>query len=167
MLGLAIAAACSPPPVDVRGDATPQERAAACTPVRAKRILEHGTHIAAPERGTYNSVPPTSGRHYPQTVPAGVYAEPIPDERQVHNLEHGHVLIQHRNLTEAEVALLSQVALEDARMIVVAPYPDMVPKLALTAWGRIQTCDAVNASVVGVVRAFVRAYRDRAPESIP
>ena len=41
----------------------------------------------------YNSLPPTSGPHYPFTAPWGISSEPIPEELQVHNLEHGGVFI--------------------------------------------------------------------------
>lgn len=142
------------------------EAPAACTAVRSPQLLAP-PHIQPPAKGTYNSVPPTSGPHYPAPAPAGVYDEPIANELQVHNLEHGHVMVQHRGLTEEQVAALRRIVESDPRMVVMAPYPDMVPRLALTAWGRIQTCDEVNAEVLAAVRAFIETYRDRAPESIP
>jgi hypothetical protein len=119
------------------------------------------------ERATYNTTPPTSGPHYARPVPVGIYAGPIPNERQVHNLEHGHVLVQYRDLAPEQVAELEAIVRADPLMVLLAPYPDMDPRLALTAWGRIQTCDAWDPGIPALVRAFVRANRDRAPESIP
>ena len=43
----------------------------------------------------YNSIPPTSGTHWAVPAEWGIYDEPVPNERQVHNLEHGGVMIQY------------------------------------------------------------------------
>lgn len=137
-----------------------------CTPARSLPDLG-AQHIRSPAKGRYNSIPPTSGEHYDTPVRLGIYEESIPNEFQVHNLEHGHVLVQYRNLTEDQVNALEGVVSADPRMVILAPYPDMDPVLALTSWGRIQTCDAWAAGILDVVRSFIRANRDRAPESVP
>lgn len=43
----------------------------------------------------YNSNPPTSGDHYNQPADWGIYPEALPDERVVHNLEHGGVWVSY------------------------------------------------------------------------
>ena len=43
--------------------------------------------------GYYNSNPPTSGMHSPNFERCGIFADPLTEEVQVHNLEHGFVLI--------------------------------------------------------------------------
>lgn len=43
----------------------------------------------------YNSNPPTSGSHYEEWTPAGVYDRPISDGHLVHSLEHGYVIISY------------------------------------------------------------------------
>src|SRR5207253_10051135 len=66
-------------------------------PGRAVPILRDIHHIAyvdAPHV-PYDSVPPTSGPHVPFVVAPGPYGSPIPEALQVHDLEHGHVLIQY------------------------------------------------------------------------
>src|SRR5690348_15654523 len=40
---------------------------------------------------SWNSFPPTSGRHYYIPLPFGIYTEVVPEIRLVHNLEHGAV----------------------------------------------------------------------------
>jgi hypothetical protein len=137
-----------------------------CSPVRSPEKLP-GTHIADGKTATYNSTPPSSGEHYARWVTVGVYAAPIPNERQVHNLEHGHVMIQYRDLSADQVAELEAIVKADPKMVLLAPYPSMDPRLALTSWGKIQTCDGWEAGVTQVVRYFIRTNRDNAPESIP
>lgn len=98
---------------------------------------------------------------------AAIYDTPIPNEAQVHNLEHGHIMVQYRDLPADEVAALAAIVTADAQMMVLAPYPSMKPRLALTAWGVHQACDGANAPALAAVRSFTREHRDKAPESIP
>lgn len=139
--------------------------------------IEKGTqHVA------YNTKPATSGPHWiiggEAPVPWGIYKEPIPDEAQVHNLEHGGVMIQY----DCDCPELAQ-RLEDfyssyvpahripmfptSSKLVVAPYKGIEGghRIALTAWGRIDTFDEYDE---GRIVKFVEAYRDNtqvAPEA--
>jgi hypothetical protein len=66
--------------------------------------LEHD-HVAGPV--TYSVLPPVGGPHNPIWMNAGVYTEPIPSERAIHNLEHGAVWITYNpSLSAAAVAQL-------------------------------------------------------------
>ncbi len=42
----------------------------------------------------YNSDPPTSGPHSPTSAACSVYTSDVADPLQVHNLDHGTVIIQ-------------------------------------------------------------------------
>lgn len=137
-----------------------------CTPTRTPAVLA-GTHIPDGRKAEYNTTPPSSGSHYSRPVQAGGYTSPIPNERQVHNLEHGHVMVQYRGLTPAQIDELEEVILKDPQMVLLAPYPDMEPAIAFTAWGKIQTCDAWSDGVPALARYFIARFRDHAPESIP
>jgi hypothetical protein len=118
----------------------------------------HIPYLGAPH-SPYNSLPPTSGPHVPQTVAPGVYREAIPDELQVHALEHGHILIQYAAATPAgEVRLLEAVARRELRDVIVAPYGGLAQGIALTAWGRLEYLDATDPVAID---AFVRAYAGR------
>jgi Protein of unknown function (DUF3105) len=118
----------------------------------------HIPYLGAPHP-PYNSLPPTSGPHVPQTVAPGVYREAIPEELQVHALEHGHILIQYSAATPAgEVRLLEAVARRDLRDVVVAPYGGLATGIALTAWGRLEYLDAVDPPAID---AFIRAFAGR------
>lgn len=116
----------------------------------------------------YNSSPPTSGPHWPVWAEWGVYDEPLPDELQVHNLEHGGVMLQYRCDCPEAIAILERFA-DPATgypvLLIAAPYPAMEPDIALTAWGRIQELTAADVTP-DAVRAFVDAHVDAGPEQI-
>jgi hypothetical protein len=112
--------------------------------------LEH-QHVPGPV--TYSVVPPVGGPHNPVWMNAGVYTEPIPAERAVHNLEHGAVWITYRpDLPASQVAGLTdfvhrQSLLDEdtstgitgqrSRFIDMSPWPgsDLPAPIVLSSWG--------------------------------
>lgn len=137
----------------------------------AQHIQRGESHVA------YSTRPPTSGPHWSiageAPVAWGVYKAPIPDEAQIHNLEHGGIMIQYscRDCPELEAQLedfydrytrANQLPLlPNSTKIVVAPYYDMPSRIALTGWGRIDTFDTYDEQ--RLVR-FVEAWRGKGPE---
>jgi hypothetical protein len=127
------------------------------------------THISeGAEHPPYNSLPPTSGWHYARWAPWGISEAPIPDELQVHNLEHGGVLIQyHPDLSTEEVAQLKEIARNLERRyckILMAPYPKLDKRVALTAWQRLDKFDTVDQARI---EAFAREFVNKGPERVP
>ncbi|MBI4198880.1 MAG: DUF3105 domain-containing protein [Chloroflexi bacterium] len=115
----------------------------------------------------YNSVPPTSGPHWGAPAPWGIAPIPIPNERQVHNLEHGGVLIQYNTQDSALIKQLEDYVKNQRASpcwLLLAPYPTMTHTIALTGWGVMDTMDAYDESRL---QAFADAYRDRGPEKVP
>jgi hypothetical protein len=101
-------------------------------------------------------MPPTSGPHLPYIAPWGVHTKPIPDELQVHNLEDGGVVVQY-NCDCPEVAeKLAEVVRRYDRFVVLAPYPKMKSRIALTAWTRLETLEEFDAERID---RFIKAYR--------
>lgn len=143
--------------------------------------------------GRYNSRPPTSGCHSPSQAAYGIHEEPVPHELQLHNLEHGAVVVQYRtsgalgadeglifDLTD----LVERLRKEDVKYcrLILAPYPygfllpervreraglslDEVAekRIALTAWGRIELLDEFDEERI---RAFIDAHINRGPENV-
>lgn len=104
----------------------------------------------------YNSQPPTSGPHLPYLAPWGVHTRPIPDQLQVHNLEDGGVMVQY-NCTCAElVDKLRDIVSRYDKFVVLAPYPGMKTRIALTAWTRLDRFEEFDEK--RIVR-FIDAYR--------
>ncbi|HKW92040.1 MAG TPA: DUF3105 domain-containing protein [Methylomirabilota bacterium] len=106
----------------------------------------------------YNSDPPTSGAHLPYIAPWGIHNEPIPRELQVHNLEDGGVVIQYNCAGPCSdlVAKLAEITRRYETQVLLAPYPGMRTRIALTAWTRLDAFDAFDEA--RIVR-FIRAYR--------
>lgn len=129
---------------------------------------------------TYNSKPATSGPHWnlanEAPVAWGIYETPIPDEGLIHNLEHGGVGI-HYNCRDCP-DLVAQIQdyykmtadtnklplFPNSTKLVVAPYYEMSTRLALTAWGHIDTFDQWDEARV---TRFVDAFRNKGPEATP
>lgn len=108
------------------------------------------------ESFTYNSDPPTSGPHLPYIAPWGVHTRPLPRELQVHNLEDGGVLVQYSCDCPELVTQLRAIVERHDKFVILAPYPTMKSRIALTAWTRLDAFDQFDEK--RVVR-FIDAYR--------
>jgi len=110
----------------------------------------------------YNSFPPTSGNHYYQPAPWNLYTDPVDQRILVHNLEHGGVVIQYgTKVPEATVKKLAKFYAGDTNAMILAPYPKLGNKIALTAWTHLETC---NRFVPKVFTAFRDKLRYKGPE---
>lgn len=130
------------------------------------------THIPVDsDPGTYNSNPPTSGSHYPETINAGFYDSnnhQYPGGRLVHNLEHGYVIFWYNcaGLSDSGCSeLKSQIeaVLNEVNNVKVIAYPwDSIDvPVVITSWGRLQKMETFNAAQA---RAFYKANLNRSPE---
>lgn len=104
----------------------------------------------------YNSDPPTSGPHLPYIAPWGVHTRQIPRELQVHNLEDGGVVVQYNCECPDLVSKLKTIVERYDRQVILAPYPGMPHKIALTAWTRLDTLDQLDERRI---TRFIEAYR--------
>ena len=105
---------------------------------------------------TYNTDPPTSGPHYPTIVRWGIHERPIDKGFQAHNLEDGGVLVQYNCSDCPElVKKLKNLVRGYPKHVVLAPYPAMKHRIALTAWGKIDTFEAFEEKrITGFIKAF-------------
>jgi Protein of unknown function (DUF3105) len=103
----------------------------------------------------YNSDPPTSGPHLPYIAPWGVHTRPIDRELQVHNLEDGGVVVQYNCECPDVVAKLKAIVQRYDKHVILAPYLGMKPRIALTAWTRIDTMEELDEARV---KRFIDAY---------
>jgi hypothetical protein len=114
-------------------------------------------HVAGPV--TYAVTPPVGGPHNPLWMNAGLYTEPVPPERAVHNLEHGAVWITYRpDLSSDDVATLvelfkKQSMISEAqdggrsnRFVDLSPWSsnDLPAPVVISSWGyqlQVQSAD--------------------------
>jgi Protein of unknown function (DUF3105) len=106
----------------------------------------------------YNSDPPTSGPHLPYLAPWGIHTTPVARELQVHNLEDGGVVIQYHcpNGCPDLVDKLATIVKGYERQVLLAPYPGLKTRIALTAWTRLDAFDDYDEARI---LRFIRAYR--------
>lgn len=123
-------------------------------------------HIAEGTSGSgYNSDPPTSGSHWPAPVKNGIYEDQIPDERTIHNLEHGYVWITYKNeISPEDKRKLEEIVRKDDWKIIISPREKNENSIILVAWGRLLRLDNLDQQKV---EDFIRIYRNRGPERTP
>lgn len=130
-----------------------------------------GQHVPNGQPVTYNSVPPVGGPHWPAPAPWGVSSAPVPDERAVHNLEHGGVVISYNAISEKDLNDLKALPGSYPRdrynevKLLIRPY-EAIPAgtFVLAAWGWKQVFTAYDDAAV---RAFLDAHLNRCCESVP
>ena len=129
-------------------------------------------HVAEGQPISYKNTPPSSGTHYPSTVPWGVYQEEVAEGYWVHNLEHGGVVLLY-NCPDGCPELKQQ--LEETFKtfppgkygqvkLVVTPYSKMEHRIAAVAWEWILELDTFDREQL---LTFYREHVDRGPEDVP
>jgi drug/metabolite transporter (DMT)-like permease len=135
---------------------------ASCEPARREALdPASANHVLAgsTDEPGYRTDPPTSGPHAPGSPRSGVLDEPLTRPAQVGSLEAGGVLLQHRDLSDDELADLAALAGDG---VAVVPNPDLPERVVATAWLFKQACDAVD---VDALQGFVDAHLGQAPGS--
>ncbi len=121
-------------------------------------------HVTSLDHPLYNSNPPTSGWHFPQPAEWGIYAEEIPDEVLIHNLEHGGIWISYRpDVPEETIAQLKDLW---RRKVIIAPRAANDTDIALSAWNHLEKFNLGELSTDRVEK-FIRAYINKGPEFVP
>jgi hypothetical protein len=116
-------------------------RARACVELPGRAVPSQGErHLSylGEEHDAYNSSPPTSGPHMPWIISTGVYRSPVPEEYQIHLLEHGNVLVQYPTGAPAQIRTELERFARRRSDVVVAPNDEVDRGVALSAWQRIE-----------------------------
>jgi hypothetical protein len=109
----------------------------------AAQALAHD-HVTGPV--TYSVTPPVGGQHNAIWMNCGIYDMPVPNERAVHNLEHGAVWMTYRpSLPQSEVNQLRAFAGKQtmvpsteggpSRYMDLSPYPGLPSPIVTSSWG--------------------------------
>jgi hypothetical protein len=122
-------------------------------------------HVSLNYKYHWNSFPPTSGPHYFQWVLWGNYTEPVRQIQQIHNLEHGGIVVQYGNkVPPATVEKLNAFYQSDPNAMLMAPLPKLGNKIAVEAWTYLATCTQYNQNAF---TKFRDALRYHGPEHYP
>ncbi len=137
-------------------------------PVQHFNEIEARDHFATGQTyDDYNSNPPTSGPHADSFAPTGVSDLAVAKEVAVHNMEHAGAVVWYN--CHAEPALdtdgcatlrnqLSQTVLQEVaagNAVLLTPYAEMDSRIALTAWGYLDTFEAFDEARA---RAFIDKF---------
>jgi hypothetical protein len=109
----------------------------------ASKALRHD-HVTGPV--VYSVTPPVGGDHNATWMNCGVYDRPVPNERAVHNLEHGAIWLTYSpSLPASQVSQLRaffarQTVLNPSgeggsRYVDLTPYPGLPSPIVASAWG--------------------------------
>lgn len=107
---------------------------------------------------TYETSPPVSGAHAPGAAPCGTYAQEIPEETQVHMLEHGAIGVQYQpTLPADQIEQIEEIVASHDSHVFSAPYAASPTPISLTSWGRLMRLDeAEEDSIQQFIDAFIR-----------
>lgn len=129
-------------------------------------------HVDDGVKVNYNSTPPTSGDHWNRPEDCGWTSDRRRDERLVHNLEHGHIVVNYNFGTDSgaddfEVPLREYLeSYEMFNMWGVANWTDTIPlgSMALSGWGVIDAFEGIQQNRI---EEFFRAYSGRLGPEFP
>lgn len=141
--------------------------------VGTRQVDDGRSHITeGTPGGPYHSVPATSGPHWSSGTapgPWGVYTNAQPQERLLHNLEHGGIVIWYQpakvdaaGLSALQTYVRQQVTTTQFKVIL-APWggADFGHPIAVTAWDWLLYLDSAN---IDAIRTFLDAHYGDAPE---
>jgi thiol-disulfide isomerase/thioredoxin len=111
----------------------------------------------------YNSNPPTSGWHYSRQADWGFYSKELPDERVVHNLEHGGIWIAYKNVSDATRSRLRELAGEYPRSVIVTKRSANDAPIAVASWGQLMKLESFDRTRLV---EFIEQNRNHSPEPI-
>ena len=112
---------------------------------------------------SYNSNPPTSGWHYSNQVDWGFYSKELPDERVVHNLEHGGIWISYKDVSDSTRSKLQQLAQEYPKSVIVTRRSQNDGPLAVASWGRLMELQSFDRERIV---EFIEKNMNYSPEPI-
>jgi len=127
--------------------------------------IADSTHVVEGTNVEYQTSPPASGDHWPTPGRCGFYEDGLPDERIVHNMEHGNIVVNYNLPLASDVSNLRDVLGDIGLNNVwgVARAYDGIPtgQIALTTWGIIDTFVGVDQDRIA---RFFEAYSGGGPE---
>lgn len=141
---------------------------AGCTEVEEHED-EGNEHIeVGADHPPYQTSPPTSGNHWPpdQIADAAFYTAPVENERLVHNMEHGQVVIWYRpDLESDQLDQLEAIQNQEPVATITVPFAEIEDpyNVVLSAWTVTQSCEEISQEVID---DFREEFQGRGPEQV-
>ena len=133
-------------------------------PVEGRDHVSDGTVVA------YKTNPPASGSHYAVPADWGVYETVIPDERLVHNLEHGGIWISYRpSIPAAAKERLTALSKGYKSKVIMVPREKNDTDIALVSWGRVYKIAVSSDGTFDekAIKNYIKKYKNTGPELVP
>lgn len=135
--------------------------------IGTRQAPQPGTHVGTSQRVEYASSPPTSGSHWDLPHAGwGVKDTAQDDERVVHNLEHGGIVINYKGLSPDDLAnlktLVRRLTAGEYRKVMLRPYDRMDNGIVLTAWAWAHKLPAYDEATIV---KFVQSHHGTLGES--
>lgn len=150
-----------------------------CGAIVEEHPIEGRTHVAECSYVHYDTLPPSSGNHYPVWAAYKTYTLPVPEGYWVHNLEHGTVVLSYNceDAGCAEDVAAAQTFMDGypadpvctsleagvEHRLLMTPDPHLDVRFAASAWGwtlRANCFDPV------AFQAFADAHYGQGPEDL-
>ena len=124
-----------------------------------QEIMPTRRHVPEEQNVVYNTTPPTSGDHWDWWARCGFYEDGLPDERVVHNMEHGNVIVSY-NLPDGPELDKLKGFMDDFELApswAVTRFYDQIPEgtVSVHTWGVLDTMQGVDEDRI---EEFFRSY---------
>ena len=129
----------------------------------AEFSIEGTTHLPIGTEVTYQTNPPTSGNHYANPTPWGIYDEEVVDEAVVHSLEHGGIWISYKDISEEEIAILEEVGKENPQSTVISPRSSNENSIVVASWGKMMVLETADKALI---QKYIDEFKNQAPEKL-
>lgn len=148
---------------------------------RTRAFRSEGFAHATVGSPPFKQLPPVSGTHAPRWADWGVYEKVVPHKYQVHNLEHGGVVIHlGARMPDAAAKSLGEFYAAEPGYLVITPRVtgQLVPRergisrfpeagIVVTSWQRRLVCTRARPAQLNAAVAFARRYRGTGREQVP
>lgn len=132
--------------------------------------IEGRAHVADGSKVEYKTNPPSSGNHYAEPAIWGIYEKSLPDEKLVHNLEHGGVWISYKPaISKTAIEKLHQIAKNHKSKVILEPRAANDTDVALSSWGRIYkfNLNPDGSFDADAINNYILKYKNTGPELVP
>ncbi len=131
-------------------------------------FLPTANHLSESRSIAYDVFPPTSGDHWVTPARCGNNPGGLPDERVVHNLEHGNIVVSYNLTDDAEVTRLRSVVgdIGLANIWGITRFYDKIApgQVEVAAWGVLDIMEGIDPARINT---FFETYAGNlGPESI-